>query len=407
MAETRLRRFFPHSGNKVRNRGAAAFVLVVALLAATLLTHPPPAAAKKVPLPKVNLAPQLTIPGSPQAEERIDLGLLAPPAPPFVDSNSPSYWDGSTFVQFHSAGAPVVSVGPSFESYDTTRRAFFTSATSVDPQLIDTDITVGPKRIRGGFWIEALHEADDGTLYGFYHYETTARLCPGNDLTAPFIGAAVSHSGGRGWQDLGLILAAPADTLDCASANEYFAGGAGDFTVLKKRDHLYFLYTSYSGPLDQQGVAVARLAEEHLAAPVGHVTKWYDGSFGEPGLGGMATAIMPAETSWHGAAPDAFWGPSVHWNTYLRRYVMLLNRAVDAEWSQGGIYVSFNRDVSDPEGWSRPKLLLRPEAFGGSFYPQVIGTDLPGEGTDRRAGRKPRLFVHGVSEHKLRIRRPK
>jgi hypothetical protein len=65
--------------------------------------------------------------------------------------------------------------------------------------------------------------------------------------------------------------------------------------------------------------------------------------------------------------------------------------------------VSFNRDISDPEGWSRPRRILETDAF----YPQVIGTDLPGEGTDRRAGKTARLFVHGVSDHLLRFRRPR
>jgi hypothetical protein len=42
-----------------------------------------------------------------------------------------------------------------------------------------------------------------------------------------------------------------------------------------------------------------------------------------------------------------------------------------------------------------------------AFYPQVIGTDLPGNGTDRRAGKRARLFVHGVSDHVLRFKRPR
>ena len=402
------RRFLSHSGNNLRGHVLGALAGTIAACAAVALTQPDFAdAERKVPLPKVTLTTQLTIPGSPQAEQRVDEGLMPPPAPPFVDSNSPSYWSGSTFVQIHSAGVPVVSIGSSAESFTSTRRANFTSATSVDPQLIDTDITVGPRRIRGGFWIESLYEAGGGFLYGFYHFESTTALCPETDLRTPFIGAAVSQDGGRSWRDLGLIMSAPPNTVQCSSPNEYFAGGVGDFTVLAKGDHLYFHFSSYSGTPGEQGVAVARLPIESLSSPSGHVEKWNDGSFSEPGLGGTATATFPAESSWNSAEPDAFWGPSVHWNTYLRRYVMLLNRAIDPEWTQEGIYVSFNRDITDPEGWSKPKKLLAPEAFGGAFYPQVIGTDLPGEGTDRRAGRTPRLFVHGVSEHVLRFRRPK
>ena len=37
-----------------------------------------------------------------------------------------------------------------------------------------------------------------------------------------------------------------------------------------------------------------------------------------------------------------FWGPAIHWNTYLEQYVMLLNRAKDDQFGQEGIYVSFS-----------------------------------------------------------------
>jgi hypothetical protein len=386
----------------MRFRGAT---IIAALLTAVAAPASGAVAStdKRIPLPRLKLVSQVTMPGSPQAEERVDLGLLEGPAPPFVDSNSPAYWVGSSFVLVHSAGVPVLSTGSSVESLDATGRPFFASATEIDPELIDSDITVGPKRIRGGFWIEAVHRADDGTLYGFYHYETTAPLCPGTELTAPFIGVASSLNDGRSWRDLGLVLAAPTNTIDCSTPNEYFAGGVGDFTVLERKGFLYFLFSSYPAPIDQQGVGVARFAVEHLNDPVGHVSKWFDGRFTEPGLGGQLTPILPVDASWHSASPDAFWGPSVHWNTYLRRYVMLLNRAEDAEWAQDGVYVSFNRDISDPEGWSHPRRILETDAF----YPQVIGTDLPGEGTDRRAGKRARLFVHGVSDHLLRFRRPR
>jgi hypothetical protein len=382
---------------------------VVLAVAAGLAASPPaPAIAGKakderIPMPKLKLAPPLFMPGSPQAESRIDQGLEQPPAPPFVDSNSPAYWVGSNFVLLHSAGAPVISVGSSVEDFRSTGRPFFSSATSVDPQLIDTDITVQRRRrIRGGFWIESVYPTADGSIYGFYHFEPTAPICPGRELTDPFIGAAVSTDQGRSWRDLGLVLAAPTDSIDCATPNEYFAGGVGDFTVLERKGYLYFMFSSYPAPIDQQGVGVARLAVENLASPVGHVAKWYEGGFTEPGLGGRITPAFPVEQSWHSAQPEALWGPSVHWNTYLKRYVALLNFAQDPEWGQRGIYVSFNRNIADPEGWSKPRRILD----GGEFYPQVIGTDLPGEGTDRLAGKKARLFLHGYSEHVIRFRRP-
>jgi hypothetical protein len=298
-------------------RGVRAILCLAATLAVTA-GLPAPAAAgdgkdERIPLPKLKLAPEISMPGSPQAEARIDQGLQEAPARPFVDSSSPAYWVGSQFALIHSAGVPALSIGSGIESFEGHGRPFFASATEVDPQLIDSDITVGSRRIRGGFWIESVYPAEDGSLYGFYHYETTAQICPGRDLTAPFIGVAVSNDQGRGWRDLGLVLAAPTDTLDCSTPNEYFAGGVGDFTVLERKGFLYFMFSSYPAPIDQQGVGVARLDVDNLPAPVGQVAKWYEGEFSQPGLGGLMTPIFPAEQSWHSPTPEAFWGPAVHW----------------------------------------------------------------------------------------------
>ena len=72
---------------------------------------------------------------------------------------------------------------------------------------------------------------------------------------------------------------------------------------------------------------------------------------------------------------DVFWGPSIHWNTYLEQYVMLLNRAKDDQFGQEGIYVSFSPTLlSDAVGARR-----RRSRSGGGWYPQVIG-DGSGEG---------------------------
>jgi hypothetical protein len=95
---------------------------------------------------------------------------------------------------------------------------------------------------------------------------------------------------------------------------------------------------------------------------------------------------------------DAFWGPAVHWNVYLERYVMLLNRAKDTNWKQEGIYVSFNRRLDDPAGWSQPVKVLS----GGRWYPQVMGIEA-GTGTDKVAGRSARFFMAGTSEHLIQF----
>jgi hypothetical protein len=105
---------------------------------------------------------------------------------------------------------------------------------------------------------------------------------------------------------------------------------------------------------------------------------------------------------WHDSdtSTDAFWGPSVHWNSYLQQYVMLLNRARDEAFKQEGIYIAFAPSLANPSEWSAPAKILE----GGAWYPQILGTETA-YGTDKAAGKQPRLFVSGVSDYSIEFER--
>ncbi|MBI5691396.1 MAG: hypothetical protein HZC55_15025 [Verrucomicrobia bacterium] len=251
-------------------------------------------------------------------------------------------------------------------------------------------------------WIESVWPEDDQVLWGWYHCEPVG-LFPDSTLTAPKIGAVVSLDGGRTLRDLGIVLES-GDPLDPTAQNGYFAGGHGDFTVMldRERKYFYFFFDNYGGAKETQGVCVARLAFEDRANPVGKVWKYHDGQWKEPGLGGKMTPILPVVQRWQSRAPDALWGPSVHWNTHLNCFVMLLNRAQgEPGWSQEGVYVSFSSDLSRPGAWTTPRKILDREEFPGwyFFYPQVMG--LEAGGSDRRAGATARLYVGGISKWEI------
>lgn len=78
--------------------------------------------------------------------------------------------------------------------------------------------------------------------------------------------------------------------------------------------------------------------------------------------------------------------------------MILLNRAIDRNWQQGGIYLCLARDIGDPASWSAPLRILEESGW----YPQVIGLG-PGE-SDREVAGDARLFIHGVSRYLLRCR---
>ncbi len=257
-----------------------------------------------------------------------------------------------------------------------------------------TAVTVD-RRDHMPLWIESAWVDSDRTIYAWYHHEPTG-VCPG-DLTAPRIGALVSYDGGRLFYDLGVVLAS-GDEVNCSSENGFFAGGHGDFSVILDRDqsYFYFLFTNYGGSVSSQGIAIARMAFGDRTAPAGALWKYFDGRWDEPGLSGRVTPAIPARVGWESADTDSFWGPAIHWNTHLESYVVLLNRSCcRPKWPQEGIYVSYNADLSRPDYWKTPQLLLRENAY----YPQVMG--LSPDETDTEAGQLTRLYVQGKSSWQL------
>ena len=317
-----------------------------------------------------------------------------PQQPGDVDCNSPAHWEGDTLYLFNSSGHPWRLAGPDlFHLTQDYRRVVYNDSAN------------------GGRWIECTWKVEDGTLYGWYHFEPSG-ICPGShpestnmSLTAPRIGAVRSKDSGTTWENLGVVLEAP-PLLRCDTRNYYFAGGNGDFCTMLdgKGEYLYFFISTYAGEADKQGVALARMPWKDRDNPAGKVWKWHEGNWREPGLGGGITPIFPAAIDWHRSDADAFWGPSVHWNSYLKQYVMLLNRAVDSHWKQEGIYISFNKNLSNPLGWSKPiKILDSPGA--DRWYPQVMGIDAAKHETDKVAGKVARLFVRGLSRWEIIFQR--
>jgi hypothetical protein len=340
-------------------------------------------------------------PSSPRVE------LIPAPAvklPGNVDSNSPAVWTlvaGRWFLNVLTsvAGSPSYASGSSLTTLGPARTVA---------------IVPWPGE---GVWMEAIVADVDGTWYGYYHNERVAQQCAQTNKVIPRIGAARSADRGATWTDLGIILEAPPGAYDCATSNQYFVGGIGDPSVMLDPDSrdLYIFYSQYVRQSRWQGVTVARMAWADRDHPVGKVMVWRgrvwlpgrkvvppDGSDNtEPTWSyPFATPVLPAAESWHDGDDevDAFWGPSVHWNTHLKLYVMLLNHARDSAFAQEGIYVSFAPKLDDPRLWSTPVKILN----GGSWYPQVIGIDAP-VGTDKLSGEWARFFMSGTSQHFIRF----
>lgn len=319
--------------------------------------------------------------------------LIAAPRvelPAEVDSSNPAVWSlvegvQKLFVISSWGGVPVRSIGDAVESLQSAGLVSFASHPG------------------HGVWFEAIVPADDGTWYGYYHHERPADSCGRPDRQLPRIGAMRSTDQGATWEDLGIVLDAPEGAEACQSQNRFVLGGVGDVTAAldAASQDLYLYFSQYSRDPAVQGVAVARLAWADRDEPVGKASVWHDGAW-IPDARHAGTPLVRATRPFHdrSSSADVFWGPSIHWNTYLEQYVMLLNRARDDQFSQEGIYVSFSPTLADPSQWTVPVRIQS----GGSWYPQVIGTEA-GTGSDRRAGKRARFFMTGRSDRFIEFER--
>jgi hypothetical protein len=320
-----------------------------------------------------------------------------------VDSNSPAVWD---LVD----GVVRLFVVTSFDGRPSTAEGrTLTQLGAAQPAPLEP----WPG---GGVWMEAIVPDVDGTWYGYYHNEMPAdTVCPGSSKVVPRIGGARSRDRGRTWEDLGILLEAPTGAFSCGTNNVFFVNGVGDFSVqldAGSRD-LYFFFSQYERSMAQQGIAVGRLAWADRDDPVGRLMLWRTRVW-LPAARAITTGdevrwaytagtpLFPVSDGWHDddTTANAFWGPSVHWNTYLQMYVMLVNRAKDTKYNQEGIYVSYSPRLDDPRLWSLPLKILN----GGSWYPQVIGLD-DASGTDKVAGEWARFFMAGTSQYLIHFTR--
>jgi len=236
-----------------------------------------------------------------------------------------------------------------------------------------------------GKWIEAVWRDPEGRLRGWYHAEEPA--CGEHGPFVPHIGEMVSDDEGRHWHGCRELLRA--SSFDCSWRNGFFAGGYGDLCVVpdRKAEWLYLFFTSYHVDRRAQGVGVLRLPTGAGAPELWSERGWHCDTSRPP------RPIWPVERGWQHADPDASWGPAVHFNRALGRYVMLLNHTANGagDLRQKGIYASCSSALDDPTTWSRPLQLVD----GGGWYPQIVGLQ-PGDG-DALAGSVARFFMAGFS----------
>jgi hypothetical protein len=305
-----------------------------------------------------------------------------------TDSNSPAFWDGQDFYIFNSwGGQPRRAKGTSLDD-----------AADTNPDGASSSYTNAGM---AGRWLEAvIRDEDSGRLYGWYH-EEIEMACPQGRRTWPQIGAAISADNGESWDDVGVILTPRDGSVTCDTDHPVTNGGVGDFSVIVDRNpdpanrYIYFIFSSYGGDLVEQGISFARMLWVDRDQPFDRssgeslANKWDGRSWSAPGIGGRSIASFHDgdQVSWTSAQNNGYWGPSVHWNAGLQKYIVLMDRSKGGNYETQGVYMTYTTRLDDPRTWVQPKLII---TNNQGWYPQVIGAPAVA-GTDKTAGTGPIL----------------
>jgi len=207
-------------------------------------------------------------------------------------------------------------------------------------------------------------EPGAGSLLLVYHIERNAN---------PFwswTGMAKSTDEGLTWQDLGLILSVP------QPYNPTGASGVGenplvpytDPTTGQKYFYIFFphhCWTATAQCSDFTFISVARVPYEELlttAAAGNRVSKlfkkYYNGTWDQPGLGGLASETFPNVT---GETDGDF---QIVWSTYRNRFIAMVDNSQ---------YIAYGESV-DGTYWPAMQVLYKePNLMGTIGYANAVG----------------------------------
>lgn len=221
------------------------------------------------------------------------------------------HWVDGTMGFHRAAGRTLVVApnGPCLARHDVTDGQFIDGLLSADDRIHGLPEDVD--HASGG---PLYHDEASGLLLLVYHGETF-RDADYRDYYA-FLGMAVSDDDGESFHDLGRIVTSWLDEHDPGRPRPVDVGPGG-FVVRDGWFHLYFqdrgiLHSRRDLSVVRAGVAEVLDAARDRRTPV--FTKYFDGRWCEPGLGGRSDELLPhieRRVLWFDAAYLESWDRSL------------------------------------------------------------------------------------------------
>jgi hypothetical protein len=206
-----------------------------------------------------------------------------------------------------------------------------------------------------------VYQAARATYAAPYHYPDIYRYQNG---FWSYLGIAKSSDDGLTWSDLGIIVSAnqPYDPNGIS-----FDVGDGDLVTDPTETYFYVYFPDrlVDGTIIFMSVARAPI-DELLRNAARHrtprFTKYYNGDWNEPGMGGKSSSVLPAELNYAGDA-------NVAYSRHLKRYAAVFDDTHRISYAES----------SDGIGWTSPILLYStdPNIAGASSAVMVGEGDEP------------------------------
>ena len=264
-----------------------------------------------------------------------------------------------------------ISVLPDGDEYIMFWAEFESHRSIGSSQFVEDQISLSPENAvfgrrgnfdtydNGGSWMMSVFRQDGEKFIGYFHAEDHWYPHTNNNIAWKSLGVAYSEDEGKTWSNASQIITS---SKPKPASPEW--GGTGDCCVVW--DHINNRWMCYY----QEHILSMAISTDPNGAP-DTWKKYNNGVFSEDGLGGQQT-VLPGLSQYPGG------NPSVHWNTYLFKWVMVWHG-----WSPPRIYIAVS---DDGVSWDNPQSIIVSEEGGNAWYPTIIGV------TDVEAGQIAKIY---------------
>ncbi len=253
----------------------------------------------------------------------------------------------------------------------------------------------GPSHIPGSFdddyaGVGNVIRAPNGSLLMVYHGEDHLGVW---DCAVANIGVAHSIDNGATWTRKGKVISTPQPSPTvCPMANRKFSGAGQPSAALGADGFVYVWFVQWLDPTLATGAMLAPdqiyVARSPLAGGLlpGTWSKWHNGQWLEPGLGGQATAVITPPSPFRKHMVAAM--PSMSWHAPTNKWLALFQ-------TMQGLSVTSSTDGIN---WRRSdELLVEPALLGPNIAvgtPVIAYTSLlsPTTGNDYTTNRSGYIY---------------